>query len=558
MKIHQMKKRIAVAAEAISNAADIEVPVVPKTDYAERLIGKAIEGNLLFEQLTLPAKQAIIRSMTPQAVRAGDVIIKQGDTDASKFYVLERGAADVLLFKEEWGEERAVHSYQPGSGFGELALLYSAPRAATVKATADGKLWVMERTVYAAIKRTDQQQVAAEKARLVEQVPLLAVLAPEHKQVVADALELVEFGAGEAVFGQGEAADRFYLLREGTVVMTRDGREVGRVREQAYFGEKALIDDAPRDATATADGYVVCYTLGRKAFHELLGPIEDVPILSNLSEQQLFQLARCMANRSFGAGEVVFRQGEAGDTFYVVEEGSFSITDGAGRELATCGRGNCFGELALLNNEARAATVQAATAAKALACTRADFDTHLGSLAEIRNMWRFEALRKASRAAAAAPRGVAAAGGSLRACHVAAAMATVPLLTALRPQQRLALCTAFGSRVVPAGQAVIRKGEEGDTFYIIEEGGCTVVGEEGQELAKLGPTAYFGERALLRNEPRAATVLAASGERGEAAAAAAAAAPLSRALSRSQPQCLACSSSRSLAGGPPARPVASP
>ena len=45
---------------------------------------------------------------------------------------------------------------------------------------------------------------------------LPAWLVQEHKQVVADALELVEFGAGEAVFGQGEAADRFYLLREGT------------------------------------------------------------------------------------------------------------------------------------------------------------------------------------------------------------------------------------------------------------------------------------------------------------------------------------------------------
>lgn len=42
----------------------------------------------------------------------------------------------------------------------------------------------------------------------------------------------------------------------------------------------------------------------------------------------------------------------------------------------------------------RAATVRATTPAKVLCCTRADFDRHLGSLGEIRNMWRFEALRK--------------------------------------------------------------------------------------------------------------------------------------------------------------------
>jgi CRP-like cAMP-binding protein len=48
-----------------------------------------------------------------------------------------------------------------------------------------------------------------------------------------------------------------------------------------------------------------------------------VPILLNLSEQQLFQLARCMSNRSFEAGQAVFLRGDAGDTFFVVEEGSF-------------------------------------------------------------------------------------------------------------------------------------------------------------------------------------------------------------------------------------------
>lgn len=39
---------------------------------------------------------------------------RQGDTDAHKFYVMERGAADVHIFKEEWGEERPVLSYGPG------------------------------------------------------------------------------------------------------------------------------------------------------------------------------------------------------------------------------------------------------------------------------------------------------------------------------------------------------------------------------------------------------------------------------------------------------------
>lgn len=68
------------------------------------------------------------------------------------------------------------------SGFGELALLYSAPRAASVLAITDCKLWVMERAVYMAIKRTYQEQLAALKRKMVASVPILAVLSevPPH------------------------------------------------------------------------------------------------------------------------------------------------------------------------------------------------------------------------------------------------------------------------------------------------------------------------------------------------------------------------------------------
>lgn len=70
-------------------------------------------GNLLFDMLSLPARQAIISSMTPLTVKAGTDIIKQGDTNATKFYVLERGACDVFVESEAWSGARKVHAYRP-------------------------------------------------------------------------------------------------------------------------------------------------------------------------------------------------------------------------------------------------------------------------------------------------------------------------------------------------------------------------------------------------------------------------------------------------------------
>ena len=97
----------------------------------------------------------------------------------------------------------------------------------------------------------------------------------------------------------------------------------------------------------------------------------------------------------------------------------------------------------------RAATVTAVTASRVLSCTREVFDAHLGSLDEIRNLWRFEALRK------------------------------VPLLAGLTAAQRLKLCAAFVPRVIAPGGAVISKGEEGEAFYVVERGACVATGDAG-------------------------------------------------------------------------------
>ncbi|CAL8467781.1 g7319 [Coccomyxa elongata] len=415
---------------------------------------RAVEGNLLFDMLSLPARQAIFRSMSLHMVSAGTTIINQGDTDATRFFVLEKGTCDVMITNEATGNvPKRVHTYPSGSGFGELALLYSAPRAATVLAVTDCKLWVMERAVYNAIKITYQEQVAALKRKMVSSVPMLAVLSEDSRELVAGALEAVEFKAGQTIFRQGEKGDRFYIVQEGavTVSKTNDGERtvLAKLAEGSYFGERALIKDDFRAADVTADIYTVCYSLGRKAFDELLGPIEDVwrfealrkvPVLFALSEQQLFELAHCMKNHAISAGQMVFRQGDPGDVFYVIEEGTFTIFDNSGRELARVSKGSCFGELALM--------------------------------------------------------------------HQASVMIDkVPLFSTLTPPQRSQLCTVLKPLHIKAGTAIVQAGNTGNTFYVVEAGTCVVQNVNNQDIkagdlekiAVLGSGA-FGQVMLVKHE----------------------------------------------------------
>lgn len=83
-----------------------------------------------------------------------------------------------------------------------------------------------------------------------------------------------------------------------------------------------MVMRACRTASVTAQTAVVCYTLARKAFDGLLGPIQDVwrfealrkvPILFSLSNSQVFDLARCMKYHTLQAGQIVFKKGDPGD-----------------------------------------------------------------------------------------------------------------------------------------------------------------------------------------------------------------------------------------------------
>jgi CRP-like cAMP-binding protein len=100
------------------------------------VIEEALHGNYVFSSLPDEDLTTVVAKMHAEVVRAGENIITQGDR-GDKFYVIESGTAEILVDGVHVGE------YGPRSAFGELALLYRAPRAATIKAVSACTLWAV-------------------------------------------------------------------------------------------------------------------------------------------------------------------------------------------------------------------------------------------------------------------------------------------------------------------------------------------------------------------------------------------------------------------------------
>src|SRR5215475_13585464 len=74
------------------------------------------------------------------------------------------------------------------------------------------------------------------------------------------------FKAGETIFREGDPADELYVIQKGEVEVRRDGRVLDTLAEKQIFGEMALIDHAPRSATAIALSDVVLVPVAEKQF----------------------------------------------------------------------------------------------------------------------------------------------------------------------------------------------------------------------------------------------------------------------------------------------------
>merc|ERR1711976_991637 len=167
-----------------------------------------------------------------------------GGDEGDNFYIIDQGGVDIYV------NGAKVVTLSEGASFGELALIYGTPRAATVKASTDVKLWGIDRDSYRRILMGSTIRKRKMYEEFLSKVSILDNLDKYERLTVADALEAVSFEDNEVVVKQGEQGNDFFIIIEGTAIVTQtraegvdepEQVEVGRLGPSDYFGEIALL-----------------------------------------------------------------------------------------------------------------------------------------------------------------------------------------------------------------------------------------------------------------------------------------------------------------------------
>jgi len=268
-------RRVSVSAESVDpGKVQQEIKVIEKDPAEAARILEILHDNVLFKHLDESQMDTLKGAMFEVQHSDGDIIIQQGD-DGDNFYMIDTGSVEVSID----GTKR--HMLNQGDSFGELAIMYNAPRAATCTAATNCKLWALDRATFKVIVMHTTINKRNLHKSFLQNVPLLETLTEYEILTIADALQEEKFKAGEIICEQGQPGHQFYIIKEGsaTCYMTdaRGNRmERANLGPGSYFGEIALLEDKPRQASIVAKEAIKVLSLDRKTFKRVMGPLEDI------------------------------------------------------------------------------------------------------------------------------------------------------------------------------------------------------------------------------------------------------------------------------------------
>lgn len=294
-----INRRTSVSAESIKPNKVTTKTIIPKSDQQKAFLQESLKKNFLFKNLQTEQYDDVLNAMNKIKVTKGKWVIEEGD-DGDYFYVVDSGEFSAYIRVPATSNDfdndvtppascpkefklKNVLDYTKGGSFGELALMYNAPRAASILAKSDSELWSVDRLTFRSILLNHTYNKRNLYDNFLSEVDLLKSLHPSERSKIADALESRSYSPNEVVISQGDTGDAFYFVEQGEADIIKNGEKVGSYKKGDYFGELALLNSAPRAATvkasenqSTAENQLKVVALDAPAFTRLLGPVRDI------------------------------------------------------------------------------------------------------------------------------------------------------------------------------------------------------------------------------------------------------------------------------------------
>lgn len=262
------------------------------------------------------------------------------------------------------------------------------------------------------------EKTESQKSRIqscLQQCFLFGALDNEELNKVTLALKEFVVNSETEIIKQGDDGESMYLVEDGVVNCTKciENQEtlVKTCSAGDVFGELALLYNCPRAANVKSEGPTTLWELDRGTFNSIvkdaavnkrntyMGFLRKIPIFSNMEEYEVMIITDALKVETFKEESYcVIQQGEAGAKFYIVAKGECIakrafVPQQEPREVMRHKIGDYFGELALIKNEPRAATVvTGAPEVQLLSLERKTFQRLLGPIEDIlrREMQRYD------------------------------------------------------------------------------------------------------------------------------------------------------------------------
>ncbi|MDI6740946.1 MAG: cyclic nucleotide-binding domain-containing protein, partial [Candidatus Edwardsbacteria bacterium] len=272
---------LTAAGGLLSLAAGAAASLVPKRRAGYRTrqagpldaaqVGEALKRIPFFALQPAETLAGIAESARQIRFEKNAVLIRQGDY-GDEFFALTEGRAAVVI-EEDSGRQRQVAVVGEGDGFGEIALVESVPRTATVRALTPGRALVIGREPFMeAVPAEPQRDIISliRGANVLKGSSVFSGLAPEAMAGLLRRFERITIKPGQTVIRRGEAGQYFYVVLEGELeVLDRDDKTpIARLAKGDPFGEIALLANAPRTATVVAVSGGSLLMLDKDSFNE--------------------------------------------------------------------------------------------------------------------------------------------------------------------------------------------------------------------------------------------------------------------------------------------------